>query len=908
MVRSKLAAVILSASLALPGLASALGVGDYTLKSYLNQPLELEIGLIQTKDLTTEEMAVGLASPEEFERAGVERVFFLQDLQFEIVRRPDGGLTIIASSSKPVTEPFLNFLMEVRWPQGRVLREYTILLDPPLYKPGAAPTATAEPVSQPEAAPAPSAAVPAETAPAEPTNIVNELPPLDMVAQEETPVPEDESGLPPPPSGVGTGTKTGTETAATPAPATESAPSRQQVAQPGEYRVQANDTMWEIAAQNAGSGTVQQRMIAIQRANPDAFIKGNLNLVKKGAVLRIPGDAEIQDVGASEAKSEFAAQTRAWRELLDQRAVTAPADRAPLEAGKTAVTSAPASKGTGKGEVTLVAPLAGKGGKASGKEAEALQNQLAIAEEGLDKAARENKELSSRLGDLDKQLKASDKLLAMKNDRIADLQQELDRLRKQQAAKQPAEAAKPVAAEQEAAEPVEAEPAAEPAPVKPVAEAPQPAEEPVAEEAPAQPEGSSLLMPVLGGLAVLAAAGAGLWFWRRKQATAGGGGEAEIEDSHDDQVAEDLAQLQDLNLGGEEETESVAALPDGDGGDPLGEADMYMAYGRFQQAADILYAARQREPDRADIRVKLAEVYAEMGDTEAAREQASSVLSSGNADMRRQAEAVLSRIGGGKPAAAAGGDFEESLPSLDDLALEFSGGGKPEAAAPSKPDFSLDLDEPAPAAKTSKVAAVAQPIEEETLDFSLDDVELESVPAAPAPAAPSTTEVRPKADFGELSLEDASLDEFTLEEEAAPAPAAAEFSLDEELTLEDTPAVAEDLTLEEPDFAAVTGGQPKLTDDMVTKATAPAANLDLESELADLQSDLKDEGVAASSGGGDDFDFLADSDENATKLDLAKAYIDMGDADGARDILNEVLAEGTAAQKSEAQKLLAQVG
>lgn len=207
-------------------------------------------------------------------------------------------------------------------------------------------------------------------------------------------------------------------------------------------------------------------------------------------------------------------------------------------------------------------------------------------------------------------------------------------------------------------------------------------------------------------------------------------------------------------------------------------------------------------------------------------------------------------------------------------------------------------------------AIAPAPAVEESLDFSLDDVDLGEEPAPAPVTSSSTTEVRPKSDFGELSLEETSLDDFSFEE-AKPEPAQ-EYSLDEELTLDEAP-VTEELTMEapaldEPDFAATTGAQAKLTDQMVAKAAAPAPALDLESELADLQTDLKDEGVAASGNAGDDFDFLADSDENATKLDLAKAYIDMGDADGARDILNEVVAEGNTTQKAEAQKLLAQVG
>lgn len=910
MVRSKLAAAILSASLAFPGIASALGIGDYTLKSYLNQPLELEIELVQTKDLSTEEVIAALGSPDDFSRAGVDRLFFLTDIRFEIRQRADGSLAIVARTNKPVTEPFLNFLMEVQWPQGRMLREYTILLDPPVYKAGAYATATAAPVSEaPAPAPAPApVAAPVAAAP-QPAPAPAPLP--------VPPAPPVDTSLPPPPSAA---RQAGAAPRPLPTPASQPAPVPGAAA--GEYQVQSNDTMWEIAARNrAGAASVQQTMMAIQRANPDAFIQGNVNLVKKGYVLRIPSEAESQEVSTAEASRQFADQTRAWRELLDQRQAL-PTEGAQLQAGGAPRAAPAASKGTGAGEVTLVAPSASGGTKASGgKEAAALQNQLAIAEEGLDKAARENKELASRLADLDKQVKGSEKLLAMKNDEIAGLQSELNRLRKEKGAA-PVET-KPAAPEAEVA--AEAPVAAAEAPAeaaKPAtAEKPAKAAEPKPKKEPAksakQEEGGSMLVPILGVLALLGAGGAGFWFWRRKQAAAPkqapAYGAAEEEDQgHDAQIADDLAQLQDLNLGGDD-AQAPAAAGDTEAADPMGEADMYMAYGRFQQAADILYAALQREPNRADFRVKLAEVYAEMGENDQAREQASQAVQAGDSSVRAQANAVLARVGGAAaavaaaPAAAAAA--EESLPSLDDLALEFSG-GQEEPAGGSGLDFEPDATAKAPA-----ISAPAPATEEESLDFSLDDIAL---PSDEAPSQPdvSQTAVRPKQDLDELSLDDAGFGELSLDEEPAAEPAAEldlseDFSLDSELSLDETPAATaaeEELSLDEDlSLEAEPAPAPVVEPDAPT-AVQPAANLDLESELADLQSDLSGEGVAEESRGGDDFDFLADSDENATKLDLAKAYIDMGDAEGARDILNEVVADGNDAQKSEARKLLDQVG
>jgi pilus assembly protein FimV len=913
MVRSKLAAAILSASLALPGVASALGIGEYSLKSYLNQPLELEIDLVQAKDLSSEEILAALATQTDFDRAGVERLFFLTDIRFEIRQRPDGSLAVVARTSKPVTEPFLNFLMEVQWPQGRLLREYTILLDPPVYKAaGSSATATAAPVAQ--------AAAPVPAAPAVTAAAVQPAPPPAYVP----PAPAMDSSLPPPPSAARQAG--GSTTRAVPAPQPE-----QTSAATGadEYRVQGSDTMWEIAARHrAGSASVQQTMMAIQRSNPDAFIQGNVNLVKKGYVLRIPSEAEALEVSTSEASSQFANQTRAWRELLDQRQAALPSEGAQLQAGGASRPAAAAGKGTGSGEVTLVAPSASGGTKASGgKEAAALQNQLAIAEEGLDKAARENKELSSRLADLDKQVKGSDKLLAMKNDEISGLQAELNRLRKEKGLA-PVEAAKPV--EEPAPEPVVAEEVAAPAETEATAaaqdaakqKAEAPKEKPV-KTAKKTEKGGSILLPVVGVLALLAAGGAGFWFWRKKKAAVPQAEAAESDDVHDAQIADDLAQLQDLNLGGDDDSDIAHAGSGGDSesADPLGEADMYMAYGRFQQAADILYAALQREPERGDFRVKLAEVYAEMGDSEAAREQASLAADSGNSGIRSQANALLSRLGGAvaAPAAAAA---DESLPSLDDLAMEFSGGQEPSGGL----DMDLDFE-----TEGSAQPAVA---EEDSLDFSLDDVSLPDEPAD-MQATGSSTAVRPKQDLDDLSLDDTGFGEFSLDEEPVATAASDDLSLDlsddmsldSDLSLDDASTAtldeqADELSFESDiDFAAdadagvLDAELPSLDEHETVRTEAitavqPAANLDLESELADLQSDLSGEGVGspADSRGGDDFDFLADSDENATKLDLAKAYIDMGDAEGARDILNEVVADGNGEQQAEARKLLEQVG
>ncbi|WP_376779677.1 type IV pilus assembly protein FimV, partial [Stutzerimonas nitrititolerans] len=153
MVRVRNLVLAIAAASALTSEAAfALGLGEVTLKSALNQPLVAEIELLDAKSLAPGEVVPVLASAEDFNRAGVDRQYFLTDLKFTPVLRPDGKSVIQVSSSKPVREPYLNFLVEVIWPSGRLLREYTLLLDPPLYSPE---TAAAVAPQLPVAVPAP---------------------------------------------------------------------------------------------------------------------------------------------------------------------------------------------------------------------------------------------------------------------------------------------------------------------------------------------------------------------------------------------------------------------------------------------------------------------------------------------------------------------------------------------------------------------------------------------------------------------------------------------------------------------------------------------------------------------------------------------------------------------------------
>ena len=129
----KLAIVLTLASAGYAGLTHALGLGDAKVNSNLNQPLVAEIELVNTGGLTDAEILPGLATREEFLKAGIDRVYFLSDIRFEVQRNESGEPKVVLTTKKPVREPFINFLVEVIWPSGRLLREYALLIDPPVF-------------------------------------------------------------------------------------------------------------------------------------------------------------------------------------------------------------------------------------------------------------------------------------------------------------------------------------------------------------------------------------------------------------------------------------------------------------------------------------------------------------------------------------------------------------------------------------------------------------------------------------------------------------------------------------------------------------------------------------------------------------------------------------------------------
>lgn len=938
MVLRKLAVALLSAGVLLPGLGHALAVKELQTKSALGELYVGEIELVEVGDLAAGEVRVSLATQDDFERMGIERNYFLNELKFDVVINPGGRSYIRVTSAKPVVEPYLDFVVRIAWPGNARLQEVTALLDPPLVSDTAAPEVNAAVASAPEAP----AVVPAESAPTAP-----EAAPPVAGPTSEAPAPVVAEPTP-----AAVPAPTPTPAAPTPAPA-------------DGYRTKAGDTTAQIAQQfRPKDVTTAQAMIAIQRANPEAFAHDNINRLKRGQVLRIPSEAQMREVSAQEAVASVREQTQAWRASLPAPAAKPALEGQQLDATAKAPAKAPAPTATSKAEMKLLGADAGKkGAAAAGTEQGAATKpedarKLKDIDAKTDAAKNDKKKLAGKVASLEAKVKANDKQVELQNERLAELDAQLkEQQAKQEAAKAAAVGkvpeAKPAA---EAAKPETAPvPATEQATPAPAAEAPKPVEapkppKPAVVEQPAPEESGSLLPMVAGGVAaLLALLGGGWWLTqkRRRDQEEAEAAELEAGDEEAGEMMDDFGFAPAADAGPVDDDWLSAPAPADTSGqvsaDPLEEAEQYIAYERWPQAVALLKKAVAQNPERGDVRMKLLECLVHTGDSKAFAEHEAWFENAGDLDALARAEELKGGMGGkSAPAAAATDDdfnfdldagptpapasASDELPSLEDLEMDFNANvsvsspaldavqdsdldfaslesaAEPAAAAD---DLSFDLsddmsfDEPVPAAAVDEGLDFAQeetPAASAGTDLGLGELEdFENLPdLAPPPSKPAA-----KAESDDLSF---SLDdlEFAAEPEAKPEPvtdlsADSEFSLDEGFddglgAAAATPSFEETVRAN----AAETG-----LDEFTTELDAQVAPAAAPAPAAEASPDL---------GLDDEFDFLADTDENATKLDLARAYIDMGDMEGARDILQEVLSEGSAPQKDEAKGLLAQVG
>ncbi len=313
-----------------PFTVSALGLGNISLHSALNEPFAAEIPVESVQQADLDSLTVKLASADTFDRYGIDRPAFLGDIRFEVVEKADGQAVLSLSSSMPVAEPFVTMLLDVRWSSGRLLREYTVLLDPPLFEANvvqsaATPAQSAATTSSPAAGEVTRSPEPVVTEVVEPTGLF-QIPPATETAavivaapepvSEPEPVPEAPVEMEPEPAPVvAAEEQSAVETASADIAPVYNTPFEEPASPtiPESYTTQRGDTLWRISERvRAGSGlSNNQMMLALYRANPDAFL-GNINQLKAGAILRIPDSVELEAPGVAEANSEVLEQHAAW--------------------------------------------------------------------------------------------------------------------------------------------------------------------------------------------------------------------------------------------------------------------------------------------------------------------------------------------------------------------------------------------------------------------------------------------------------------------------------------------------------------------------------------------------------------------------------------------------------------------
>lgn len=932
-----------SAGVALVGLlplsVGALGLGEVESKSHLNQPFAAEIPVFAEMAGELTGLSVGLASADAFSRHGLQLPDSAGDFSFTVATGAGGGVIHI-TSTRPITEPFITLLLEVQWPQGRLLREYTVLLDPPTFTGGA--------VSQPVQAAAP--ASPAVAAP------------VPVAAPEEAgPAP---SAIPPAVSDSG----------------------------PMTHTVAQNETLWRIAERyRADEGVgINQMMMAIYRANPQAFA-GNINRLNAGAVLRIPDQATIADIGRGEAAAEVQRQTREWQEETGQESTTARLELLP-----------PA-------EVPSATPAGTAGTAAMPSAEQEAENRRLLAVKDAELAA-----LRKRVAELEARGGAAVPAAPPAVDVPGEIEAEMD-----------APASDGSEAQSDADADAAAAPAADAQATPGVPEAARPVR--VQPTPPAGSTGSGIMDTLTGLLG-------SIWLWlaaavvllgalllaRRRSTAADFPARRPVpppmqppEPVQAEPLPRDDVIVTEVPAGTSgafdnrgrqrddeetplERTISTDSAINLDQADPLAEAEFHVAYGLYDQAADILAAALAREPGRRDLQLKLLEVHFGWENREGFLQQARTLHAriddDSDADWKRVCIMGSQLCPDEALFAGAGAPLAEDM----DLALDSDSGSmvdlEPDADAGldfdlSGMDFESDADAPtmiAPGrggAPTQEVPTLEIPGPESTMETptletpmiggtmetpTIESPELSATtletPTLETPMAGSTMETptletpgigstarlhelagsdeqhdqTAEIDLEELGLDLSGLDEAMRDmgtglQEALPGDAGIDLDLGNMAGLDDVPGntaemeggaaldpfnevfggaeladtTGSDETAEQPvvDFAdEATMATQRL--DVGDDEDFDALDLDLDLDLAEddvAGSDLTSTGLRAIGGRRPEDPTMT---EVGTKLDLARAYMDMDDREGARSILNEVLEEGDPAQRQEARQLL----
>ncbi|MCW8935415.1 MAG: hypothetical protein OQK98_11880 [Gammaproteobacteria bacterium] len=1003
----------------LPVRGYPLGLGDLELNSALNQELNAEIAVLSAATEDAEQIIIKLADRDAFIRAGLDRPHLLQQLQFKMIDK-NGSPYVKVYTKTPIREPFLSFLLEIDWPQGHLLREYTLLLDPPVYNTSGlsnnAPASTDvnSPFNEPTDAQA-------QTQP-----VFSEQQSASTVQSRGQAAPVMQAGV------ISSDAGRSVNYQYQPLPAATSSPD--------QYRVQQNDTLWSMANRMRpdNSVSVEQMMLAMVRKNPEAFIQENINGVKRGYILRIPGRDEATQIDRQQAVAQAREHAALWREYSQGAASASPASS--MEADAFSGDSAADQRRDADGHLSIVgASESGSEQAGSNQDPDAqlsrLKQDLNLAREQLESEKLEKEDLRARLAELEQRVQ---RVIEMDDGELAKLQQDLQSSQQtvevmdgataedapvedvateempaedmlETMPEEPSEAAmdegvtdessdapteEAIFADETADETVTGEVAE----IEPQAQTIEPVE---AIETPvfAQQKPKNFLDSLMEDPRLLGMIGGGLAFvfllvallLKRIR-----GSKAEEEDqwasAMDDPA--DLSNLDDnLDAAVDEATVKTEAVDmtstaemmaapeavsefgdtqieapdvaddledtvfDLEGDEPasgetesddvIAEADVYLAYGIYQQAEELLNSAIDENPERDDYRMKLLETHyaaknstgfarlaedvkARKGDDKAYWDRViamgmelcpeNALFSGSDVNLSDiDADALLPE----KPQKAdleldagdeSSTDFDLGLDDADLGGLEDDSGETQVLSAPADPGMESAEDELDLAGDLDDIANELEKQDDTSsdLEFDLgefDDMEISSETESSTEDLAESSEMDIDDDFS-LDFDAADLG---FEESESESGETDEISPDADLDLgedlDETPEVAlgddlgeieiegeeldlGELDLDDMDLADTDLGDTDLND-------SDLGDLSLDDAVTSTDMDLSDDDSEF-----DISELSEDVDEVSTKLDLAKAYIDMGDNDGARSILEEVKAEGNDEQQQQANELL----
>lgn len=927
----------------LPSTVLAAGLGKLNVMSGLGEPLKADIELLS---VTTEELSTisaTIASTEAYANQGIDKPASHNDIKIQVTKNARGAPILKLNSVQPITDAFLDMLIQVDWSSGRLLREYTLLLDPPGYN--------AESQANTSQLPSSSSAV-SQTTPSDTTG---------------TAVPGSaKAGV----SGAGKSKKSS-------APKPEALQANETTSvettlDGQEYTTSKGDTLAKIAQEMKPEGvSLEQMLVGLYQTNPQAFDGKNMNRLKVGQIIRAPSAEQLEATSKRAAAKEVRVHSANWNEYKNKLAgivaeTQGAEDAAPTQSSSGKVMAAedkaaPPANGP-RDVVKLSGAEAAKGGAAD----KALQEKLtALQEEAI---AKENalKESQGRAAELEKQIEDMKKLMALKSDAMAKMQSEAAMQAKPDAASVPtqetpapdAPAAQPTPTTEQAPPAETAAPTSEVTPptAKPaVAPAPAPmqVEQPGFLEGMAQNVDLNTLGFAGGGLALL---GAGWLFLRNKRKknltsfeegimTSGGlkantvfgntaGGTV---DTGDTSFLTDFSQS---TSGGMIDSHDV---------DPIAEAEVYMAYGRDAQAEEILKDAIVKEPKRYELHLKLLEIYQASGNTSAFETISGELYTTLGATDPVWAKVAqlgvkmdpdnplykVEELPQDTNMVVADSATEEASKAEDDFFASF-GNAEDDADEPTSQNAEDKLDLESNSTTISNVAE-SSPFDLDlgALDFDMDTpVQLDE--------DKSTEAEEPSYSLGDLNMDapttqadevfavdempevvTGNLEAFNIEVNAEEAPKSLDvptidfpnFKADT-IASPDPAVMGEENQLEEPSLPEVV----ELKSDDISEfsinmgtdsvaeepsdlglSMAQPSNFDLSDinlDLNDISTDPSVSQAAMAAG---------EPEEVETKLDLVMAYLDMEDKIGARELLEEVMKEGGENQRKRASELLEKI-